>query len=61
MAAPKADRYRGYFVKVPVQGAGQYMMDHSAYSYLLDRDGAFPGALPSGRKADRLAEAVQVS
>ena len=53
-----ADRYRAYFAKVPVVGSEQYMMDHSAYIYLLNRDGAFLGALPSGTKADRLAESV---
>jgi cytochrome oxidase Cu insertion factor (SCO1/SenC/PrrC family) len=53
-----ADRYRAYFAKVPVEGSAQYMMDHSAYIYLLDRDGSFLGALPSGTKADRLTQAL---
>jgi cytochrome oxidase Cu insertion factor (SCO1/SenC/PrrC family) len=53
-----ADHYSAYFAKVPLEGSAQYMMDHSAYIYLLNRDGAFVGALPSGTKADRLAEAL---
>jgi protein SCO1/2 len=53
-----ADRYNAYFAKVPVEASEHYMMDHSAYIYLLDRNGAFLGAFPSGTKVDRLAQAV---
>jgi len=53
-----ADQYNAYFAKVPVEGSEHYMMDHSAYIYLLDRNGGFLGAFPSGTKVDRLAQVV---
>ena len=35
-----------------------FLLDHSAYIYVLDRNGAFLGAFPSGTKVDRLVQAV---
>ena len=54
-----ADRYKVYFAKVPVSGSPNYMMDRSADTLLLDRDGKVLRAFPSGTKTDRLTEAIR--
>jgi cytochrome oxidase Cu insertion factor (SCO1/SenC/PrrC family) len=52
-----ANRYKAYFAKVPA--AGQYLMEHSANMYIVDRQGRFAGSLPPGTKAERLADVVR--
>jgi cytochrome oxidase Cu insertion factor (SCO1/SenC/PrrC family) len=52
-----ADRYRAYFAKVPA--ADQYLIEHSANMYIVDRQGRFAGTLPPGTKAERLADVVR--
>jgi len=54
-----ADMYKGYFAKVPLQNSSNYMMDHSANIYLIDREGRFVGAFPPATKASRLVEVVR--
>ena len=54
-----ADRYKVYFAKVPVSGSPNYVMDRSADTLLLDREGKVLRAFPSGTKADRLTEGVR--
>jgi protein SCO1 len=54
-----ADRYKVYFAKVPVSGSPNYMMDCSADTLLLDREGKVLRAFPSGTKADRLTEGIR--
>ena len=54
-----AKRYKAYFAKVPLKNSSNYMLDHSANIYLIDRQGAFLGSFPPGTKADRLVEVVR--
>ena len=54
-----ADRYKVYFAKVPVSGSPNYLMDRSADTLLLDREGKVLRAFPSGTRADRLTEGIR--
>jgi cytochrome oxidase Cu insertion factor (SCO1/SenC/PrrC family) len=54
-----ADRYKVYFAKVPVSGSPNYLMDRSADTLLLDREGKVLRAFPLGTKADRLTEGIR--
>jgi cytochrome oxidase Cu insertion factor (SCO1/SenC/PrrC family) len=53
-----ADRYKVYFAKAPVSGSPNYLMDCSADTLLLDREGKVLRAFPSGTNADRLTEGI---
>lgn len=54
-----ADHYRVYFKKVPGRTAGEYNVDHSAYIYLVDRDGKYIDFFPPGTPADRMVEILR--
>lgn len=53
-----ADAYKVYYAKVP-QDAGDYTVDHTAYIYLMDRDGNYLGFFPPGTSADRMVEIIR--
>jgi protein SCO1/2 len=46
-----ARAYRAYYAKVPLE-RGDYTVDHSAFIYLMGRDGAYLGFFPPGTSAD---------
>ena len=55
-----ADAYKVYFAKVPVgKESGDYTVDHTAFIYLMDRDGNYLGFFPPGTTADRLVEIIR--
>jgi cytochrome oxidase Cu insertion factor (SCO1/SenC/PrrC family) len=59
-----ADAYKVYYAKVdPDSGkaddGGTYTVDHTAYIYLMDRDGNYLGFFPPGTSADRMVEIVR--
>ena len=54
-----ADAYKVYYAKVPLEGAGDYTVDHTAYIYLMDRDGNYLGFFPPGTSADRMVEIIK--
>jgi protein SCO1/2 len=55
-----ASAYKVYFAKVPIgKEAGDYTVDHTAYIYLMDRDGNYLGFFPPGTSADRMAEIIR--
>lgn len=54
-----ANLYRVYFEKVPVPGASAYVIDHTAFIYLVDRDGDYIGFFPPGTTAGRMAALVR--
>ena len=54
-----ADAYKVYYAKVPLEGAGDYTVDHTAYIYLMDRDGNYLGFFPPGTSADRMVEIIR--
>ncbi|MCP1841631.1 cytochrome oxidase Cu insertion factor (SCO1/SenC/PrrC family) [Bradyrhizobium sp. USDA 4524] len=54
-----ADAYKVYFARVPLKDAGDYTVDHTAYIYLMDREGNYLGFFPPGTSADRMVEIIR--
>jgi cytochrome oxidase Cu insertion factor (SCO1/SenC/PrrC family) len=55
-----AEAYKVYFAKVPVgKEANDYTVDHTAFIYLMDRDGNYLGFFPPGTSADRMVEIIR--
>ena len=55
-----ADVYKVYFAKVPIgKEANDYTVDHTAFIYLMDRDGNYLGFFPPGTTPDRMAEIIR--
>lgn len=50
-----ATAYKVFFEKVPLPGTQTYAIDHTAYTFLLDRDGRFVSLFPPGTPAERMA------
>jgi len=57
--AAAARAYRVYYAKRPLEKAGEYTMDHSAYIYLLGPDGRFITHFRHAISPDDLAEALK--
>jgi len=55
-----ADAYKVYFAKVANgKNADDYTVDHTAYIYLMDRDGKYLGFFPPGTSAERMVEIIR--
>ena len=54
-----ADAYKVYYAKVPTADRSDYTVDHSAFIYLMDRDGRYLGFFPPGTPPDRMAEVIR--
>ncbi|SED08508.1 SCO family protein [Bradyrhizobium erythrophlei] len=54
-----ADAYKVYYARVPLKDARDYTVDHTAYIYLMDRDGNYLGFFPPGTSADRMVEIIR--
>jgi len=56
-----ADAYKVYYAKVdPPKGTeGYYTIDHTAFIYLMDREGNYLGFFPPGTSADRMVEIIR--
>lgn len=50
-----AAAYKVFHRKVPLASGAGYTIDHSAYLYILDRDGRYAGFIPPGTDRDRIA------
>ena len=48
-----AEAYRVYYAKVPLKG-DDYTVDHSAFIYLIGRNGEYIGFFPPGTSAELL-------
>jgi protein SCO1/2 len=53
-----ATDFKVYFEKVPQPGGG-YAIDHTAYTFLLDREGRFVILFPPGTEAGRMGEMLR--
>lgn len=53
-----ADAYKVYYARVPLKD-GDHTVDHTAYIYLMDRDGNYLGFFPPGTSADRMVEIIR--
>ncbi|MBR0698029.1 SCO family protein [Bradyrhizobium lablabi] len=54
-----ADAYKVYYARVPLKDGSDYTVDHTAYIYLMDRDGSYLGFFPPGTSADRMVEIIK--
>jgi protein SCO1/2 len=55
-----ADAYRVYYQRVDFdKGDGYYTVDHSAFIYLMDRDGKYLGFFPPGTAAEKMVETIR--
>ena len=54
-----ATSYKVFFQKVRPPGVGTYLIDHSAYVFLLDREGRFITLFPPGTPQERMAVMVR--
>jgi protein SCO1/2 len=59
--AAAARAYRVFFSKVERANKADYTVDHSAFIYLVGRDGEYLGFFPPGTSAERLADAIRPS
>jgi protein SCO1/2 len=53
-----ADAYKVYYAKVPNEKGDDYTVDHTAFLYLMDRDGTYLGFFPPGTTPERIAETI---
>lgn len=54
-----ATDYKVFFEKVPVPGTATYSIDHTPYTFLLDREGNFLTLFPPGTPAARMGEMLR--
>ena len=55
-----ADAYKVYYAKIPLgKATDDYTVDHTAFIYLMDRDGNYLGFFPPGTSADRMVEIIR--
>ena len=50
-----ATAYKVFYEKVPLAGASGYTIDHTAFTFLVDRRGRYVGVYPPGTPHERLA------
>lgn len=53
-----ARAYKVWYAKADDPRATSYVMEHSSYVYLVDRDGTFAGFLPPGTPLERMRKAI---
>ena len=54
-----ASAYKVYYQKVAVAGRTGYTVDHTAFIYLMDRNGRYLGFFPPGTSAERMLEIIR--
>lgn len=54
-----ATAYKVHFEKVPGRTSGQYSIDHTSFTYVLDVNGDYAGFFPPGTSGARMAERVR--
>jgi cytochrome oxidase Cu insertion factor (SCO1/SenC/PrrC family) len=57
--AAAARAYRVFYKKVEWSDRSGYTVDHSAFIYLMGRDGEYLGFFPPGASAERLVETIR--
>ena len=50
-----ATAYKVYYEKVTPPGSGTYVIDHTAFIFLLDREGRYVAFFPPGTTVERMA------
>ena len=59
--AAVARAYRVYYARATPPGASEYLMDHSAFTYLMGPDGALRAVFRPGAPAEEIAAAVRAN
>lgn len=54
-----ASLYRTYFEKAPVTSSNAYVIDHTAFIYVIDREGRYIGFFPPGTPSEHMAAQVR--
>jgi len=54
-----AAAYKVYYAKYTPPDGGVYLIDHSGFTYLMDRTGKYLGFFPPGTPANRMAEIIR--
>jgi cytochrome oxidase Cu insertion factor (SCO1/SenC/PrrC family) len=54
-----ATAYKAYYVKAEISRGKDYVIDHTAFIYLVGRDGRYLGFLPPGTTPERLSEVIR--
>jgi cytochrome oxidase Cu insertion factor (SCO1/SenC/PrrC family) len=54
-----ADAYKVYYARVDLNKDAGYTVDHTAFIYLMDRDGNYLGFFPPGTSAGRMVEIIR--
>lgn len=54
-----ATSYKTFYEKVPLAGTTTYLIDHTAFIYLLDRDGKYVAFFPPGTTPERMQVMVR--
>jgi protein SCO1/2 len=52
-------RYRVFYEKVREKGSKHYVIDHTAFTYVIDAEGVYAGFFPPGTEAERMAAVVR--
>jgi len=51
--------YKVYYAKVAAEHGEPYVIDHTGFIYLVDRDGKYLGFFPPGTPPDRMVEVIR--
>jgi protein SCO1/2 len=54
-----ATAYKAYYVKTENARGKDYVIDHTAFIYLVGKDGQYLGFLPPGTTPERLSEVIR--
>lgn len=54
-----ATAYKVFFEKVQPAGASHYVIDHTAFTYIVDQQGKYAGFFPPGTGFDRMTSVVR--
>jgi cytochrome oxidase Cu insertion factor (SCO1/SenC/PrrC family) len=54
-----ANSYKAFYAKVPLEGGGEYAVDHAGVIYLMGRGGEYLGFMPPQTNPDRLTEVLR--
>jgi cytochrome oxidase Cu insertion factor (SCO1/SenC/PrrC family) len=54
-----ANSYKAYYAKYTPPDGGVYLIDHTGFTYLMDRAGKYLGFFPPGTSADRMVEIIR--
>jgi protein SCO1/2 len=54
-----ATAYKAYYAKAEIGGGEDYAIDHTAFLYLVGKDGRYRGFLPPGTPPERLRDVIE--